>query len=91
MHNAYLRCVRTIDFSTSTPRPDAPCLTLFRSSVPQVCLTGADSVNILKAYYKVALKGFTDNVVIGVVEQCHLHPQGPVKSISAEYTRAAEV
>ena len=44
-----------------------------------------DIHDILKAYYKVALKRFTDNVVIQVVERCYLSSKGPVKSMSAEY------
>ena len=44
-----------------------------------------DIHDILKAYYKVALKRFTDNIVIQVVERCYLGPEGPAKSISAEY------
>jgi hypothetical protein len=34
------------------------------------------------------LKRFTDNVVIQVVERYYLRPEGPVKSISAEYIAA---
>ncbi len=44
-----------------------------------------DVHDILKSYYKVALKRFTDNVVIQVVERYYLCPEGPVKNISAEY------
>ena len=44
-----------------------------------------DIHDILKAYYKVALKRFTDNIVMQVVERCYLSSKGPVKSISAEY------
>ena len=44
-----------------------------------------DIHDILKAYYKVALKRFTDNVVIQVIERYYLRLEGPVKSISAEY------
>lgn len=44
-----------------------------------------DIHDILKAYYKVALKSFSDNVVLQVVERCYLCPEGPVKNISAEY------
>ena len=44
-----------------------------------------DIHDILKAYYKVALKRFTDNIVIQVVERCYLSSTGPIKSISAEY------
>lgn len=44
-----------------------------------------DIHDILKAYYKVALKRFTDNIVIQVVERYYVRPGGPIKSISAEY------
>ncbi|KAK7189313.1 hypothetical protein DPSP01_012984 [Paraphaeosphaeria sporulosa] len=41
-----------------------------------------DIHDTLKAYYKVALKRFTDNVVLQVTERLYLGPDGPVKSLS---------
>ncbi|KAH9882663.1 hypothetical protein J1614_000899 [Plenodomus biglobosus] len=43
-----------------------------------------DIHDILKAYYKVALKRFTDNVVLQVTERYFLGPGGPVKALSPE-------
>jgi hypothetical protein len=43
-----------------------------------------DIHDILKAYYKVALKRFTDNVVLQVTERYLLGPSGPVKALSPE-------
>jgi hypothetical protein len=43
-----------------------------------------DIHDMLKAYYKVALKRFTDNVVLQVTERLVLGPGGPVKSLSPE-------
>jgi predicted DNA-binding antitoxin AbrB/MazE fold protein len=45
----------------------------------------SDVHDALKAYYKVALKCFTDSVVIQIVERFYLRSEGPVKSVSAEY------
>jgi hypothetical protein len=42
-------------------------------------------VDILKAYYKIALKRFMDNVILQVVERIYLGSDGPVKAISPEY------
>lgn len=44
-----------------------------------------DIHDILKAYYKVALKRFTDSVVLQVIERCYLGPEGPVMLITPEY------
>ena len=44
-----------------------------------------DIHDILKAYYKVALKRFMDNIVLQIVERHYLGPEGPVKAISPEY------
>lgn len=44
-----------------------------------------DIHDVLKAYYKVAQKRFTDNVVMQVVERCFLGDDGSVKSICPEY------
>lgn len=41
-----------------------------------------DIHDILKAYYKVALKRFTDNVVIQCVERCFAGAEGPLRYIS---------
>ncbi|CEL08156.1 hypothetical protein ASPCAL11308 [Aspergillus calidoustus] len=43
-----------------------------------------DIHDILKAYYKVALKRFTDNVVLQVVERHTLGPNGPVRAFSPD-------
>jgi hypothetical protein len=43
-----------------------------------------DIHDILKAYYKVAMKRFTDNVVVQVAERYLLGPEGPVKSLSPD-------
>ncbi|KAI9812239.1 MAG: hypothetical protein M1832_000471 [Thelocarpon impressellum] len=44
-----------------------------------------DIHDILKAYYKVALKRFTDNVVTQVVERCFVGADGPVKILCPEF------
>ena len=44
-----------------------------------------DIHDILRAYYKVAIKRFTDNVVLQVFERCYLDKSGPVKYVSPEY------
>jgi Dynamin central region len=44
-----------------------------------------DIHDILKAYYKVALKRFTDTIVLQVVERHYLGNKGPVRYFSAEY------
>lgn len=44
-----------------------------------------DIHDILKAYYKVALKRFMDNVIQQVVERIHLGSEGSVKAITPEY------
>lgn len=44
-----------------------------------------DIHDILKAYYKVALKRFMDNVILQVVERIYLGSDGPVKAINPEY------
>jgi hypothetical protein len=44
-----------------------------------------DIHDILKAYYKVALKRFTDNVILQVTERHLLGPEGPVKILSPEW------
>jgi hypothetical protein len=43
-----------------------------------------DSHDTLKAFYKVALKRFTDNVIVQVTERHLLGPGGPVKLLSPE-------
>ncbi|ORY19613.1 P-loop containing nucleoside triphosphate hydrolase protein [Clohesyomyces aquaticus] len=43
-----------------------------------------DIYDTLKAYYKVALKRFTDNVVLQITERLMLGPGGPVKILSPE-------
>ncbi|KAJ4302817.1 hypothetical protein N0V90_001708 [Kalmusia sp. IMI 367209] len=43
-----------------------------------------DIHDTLKAYYKVALKRFTDNVVLQVTERLYLGPDGPVRSLSPD-------
>ena len=43
-----------------------------------------DIHDILKAYYKVAMKRFTDNVVLQVTERYILGPGGPVKAFSSD-------
>ncbi|KAL2845913.1 hypothetical protein BJY01DRAFT_247427 [Aspergillus pseudoustus] len=43
-----------------------------------------DIHDILKAYYKIALKRFTDNVVLQVVERHILGPNGPVRAFSPD-------
>jgi hypothetical protein len=43
-----------------------------------------DIHDTLKAYYKVALKRFTDNVVLQITERLLLGPNGPVKTFSPE-------
>jgi len=44
-----------------------------------------DIHDILKSYYKVAVKRFIDNVIIQVVERHYLGFDGPVKQFSPEY------
>ncbi|QGA20940.1 hypothetical protein EYB26_008650 [Talaromyces marneffei] len=44
-----------------------------------------DIHDMLKAYYKLALKRFTDNVVIQVTERIILGPDGPVKILSPDF------
>lgn len=44
-----------------------------------------DIHGILKAYYKVALKPFTDNVIMQVVEKHILREQGPMKVFTPEF------
>ncbi|KFX93332.1 hypothetical protein O988_06868 [Pseudogymnoascus sp. VKM F-3808] len=44
-----------------------------------------DIHDILKAYYKVALKRYMDNVVLQVIERIYLGSNGPVRAISPEY------
>lgn len=44
-----------------------------------------DIHDILKAYYKVALKRFTDSAVLQVVERCYFSLDGPVMLITPEY------
>jgi hypothetical protein len=44
-----------------------------------------DMHDILKSYYKVAVKRFIDNVVIQVVERHYLGSDGPVKQFCPEY------
>lgn len=43
-----------------------------------------DIHGMLKAYYKVAIKRFTDNVVIQITERHILGAEGPVKFLSPE-------
>lgn len=45
-----------------------------------------DIHDILKAYYKVAIKRFTDNVIMQVTERIVLGVEGPVKLFSPEMT-----
>ncbi|KAH8807237.1 P-loop containing nucleoside triphosphate hydrolase protein [Xylogone sp. PMI_703] len=44
-----------------------------------------DIHDALKAYYKVAVKRFMDNVILQVVERVYLGMEGPLKMISPEY------
>lgn len=44
-----------------------------------------DIHDILRAYYKVAIKRFSDNVVVQVVERCYLGNKGPVKYVDPGY------
>ena len=44
-----------------------------------------DVHDILKAYYKVALKRFMDNVVVAVVERCLLGSTGPMSTFTPQY------
>ncbi|KAH9827234.1 P-loop containing nucleoside triphosphate hydrolase protein, partial [Teratosphaeria destructans] len=44
-----------------------------------------DIHDILKSYYRVAIKRFVDNVVLQAVERCYLSNEGPVKFISPKY------
>jgi hypothetical protein len=44
-----------------------------------------DIHDILKAYYKVALKRFTDSVVLQAIERCYFGRGGPVMLITPEY------
>ncbi|KAL5345014.1 hypothetical protein ACLOAV_009967 [Pseudogymnoascus australis] len=46
-----------------------------------------DIHDILKAYYKVALKRYMDNVVLQVIERIYLGSNGPVRAISPEYVK----
>jgi hypothetical protein len=43
-----------------------------------------DIHDILKAYYKLAMKRFTDNIVLQVTERILLGPEGPVRALSPE-------
>lgn len=43
--------------------------------------------DILKAYYEVALKGFTDSVFMQVVKRCCFSSNGLVPLITPEYIR----
>ena len=43
-----------------------------------------DIHDILKTYYKVAIKRFTDNVVLQVTERCILSSKGPVRILSPD-------
>lgn len=43
-----------------------------------------DIHDMLKAYYKVAIKRFTDNVVIQITERHILGAEGPVKFLSSD-------
>ncbi|KAL3482095.1 P-loop containing nucleoside triphosphate hydrolase protein [Aspergillus californicus] len=43
-----------------------------------------DIHDILKAYYKVAVKRFTDNVIMQVVERHILGPEGPVRALCSD-------
>jgi hypothetical protein len=44
-----------------------------------------DIHDYLKAYYKVALKRFTDNIVLQVTERIILGPEGAVKLLCPDY------
>ncbi|KAF2857272.1 P-loop containing nucleoside triphosphate hydrolase protein [Piedraia hortae CBS 480.64] len=44
-----------------------------------------DIHDILRAYYKVALKRFADNVVVQIVERCFLGEDGPVKTLTPAF------
>lgn len=44
-----------------------------------------DIHDVLKAYYKVAIERFMDNVVVAVVERNLLGPNGPVKNFDPEF------
>lgn len=44
-----------------------------------------DIYDMLKAYYKLALKRFTDNVVIQVTKRLILGPDGPAKILSPDF------
>ncbi|PLB46308.1 P-loop containing nucleoside triphosphate hydrolase protein [Aspergillus steynii IBT 23096] len=59
-------------------------------AVTQLHLSNEDQAvydihDILKAYYKVALKRFCDNIIVQVTERHLLGPQGPVKILSPEF------
>ena len=50
-----------------------------------------DIHDILKAYYRVALKRFVDNVALQVIERCLLGPQGPLLGVfNSEYVGKME-
>ncbi|KFY03304.1 hypothetical protein O988_01575 [Pseudogymnoascus sp. VKM F-3808] len=44
-----------------------------------------DIHDILKAYYRVALKRYMDNVVLQVIERIYLGSNGPVRAVSPGY------
>lgn len=44
-----------------------------------------DIHNILKAYYKVAIKCFTDNVMLHAVERCYVSSESSITFISPEF------
>ncbi|KAI9045151.1 P-loop containing nucleoside triphosphate hydrolase protein [Aspergillus affinis] len=61
----------------------------FSKIMTQVHLSNEDQAvydihDIIKSYYKVALKRFSDNVVLQVAERHLLGPEGPVKILSPE-------
>lgn len=58
------------------------CLKSKRSTISA---TRTDVHDILKAYYKVALKRFTDSVVIQVIERCYFGSEVPVMLITPEH------
>ena len=58
--------------------------------ISEVHLSNEDSAiydihDILRAYYKVALKRFVDNVVVQVAERHYLGPEGPLRFFSPAY------
>jgi hypothetical protein len=49
------------------------------------CQAVNDIHDILKSFYKVAMKRFMDNIIVQVVERHYLGPEGPVKALCPAY------